>query len=116
MSDSSPNLPANPPAVPASLPKLDPVSALFALSSSVRWSIIQLLADGREMTITECAAVAGRTRENMGKQMGVLLAAGVVEFRLGEDRRQSLYSIPAARRPASGVIDYGFCKIDLKLL
>jgi hypothetical protein len=33
--------------------------------------------------------------------------------RLREDRRQTLIYIPAARRPAPGVIDYGFCKIDL---
>lgn len=97
-----------------SLPKLDPVAALTALGSSVRWPIIKLLADGREMSITECAAVAGCTRENMGKQMLVLLNAGVVDCRFGEDRRQSIYSIPAVRRPAPGVIDYGFCKIDLK--
>jgi hypothetical protein len=114
MNDSSLNSPANASsAVPASLPKLDPVAALFALGSAVRWPIINLLADGREMTITEAAAVAGCTRENMGKQMLVLLNAGVVECRPGEDRRESRYYIPAARRPAPDVIDYGFCKIDL---
>jgi predicted transcriptional regulator len=116
MSDSNPNPPENPPATPAaSLPKFDPVDAFFALGSSVRWPVIKLLAEGREMTITEAAAVAGCTRENMGKQMLVLLNAGVVELRAGEDRRQSIYYIPAARRPAPGVLDYGFCKIDLKL-
>lgn len=115
MSHSSQNPPPIPPSVPVgSLPKLDPVAALLALGSSVRWPIIKLLADGREMSITECAAVAGCTRENMGKQMLVLLNAGVVDCRFGEDRRQSIYSIPAVRRPAPGVIDYGFCKIDLK--
>jgi hypothetical protein len=45
--------------------------------------------------------------------MLVLLNAGVVECRPGEDRRESRYYIPAARRPAPDVIDYGFCKIDL---
>jgi predicted transcriptional regulator len=115
MSDLSPNLPENPaPTAPDSLPKLDPVDVLFALGSSVRWPIVKLLAEGRALTITEAAAVAGCTRENMGKQMLVLLNAGVVECRAGEDRRHSVYSIPATRRPASGVIDYGFCKIDLR--
>ena len=104
-SDSRPNL-----------PKLDSVAVLFALGSPVRLPIIKPLGDGRTMTITECAAVAGYTRENMGKQMLVLLNAGVVECFAGEDRRQSVYSISAARRPAPGVLDYGFCKIDLKQL
>jgi len=117
MSDSSPNLTENPSATPvATLPKLNPVAAFFALGSAVRWPIIKLLAEGREMTITEAAAVAGCTRENMGKQMLVLLNADVVEMRPGEDRRESIYYIPAARRPTPGVLDYGFCRLDLKLV
>jgi len=111
MSDSTPNPPPDP---PASLPKLDPVDALFALASPVRWPIIQLLADGREMNISQGAAAAGCTAENFSKHLGVLLRAGVVETRVGGDRRQSIFYIPAARRPAPGVLDYGFCKIDLK--
>ena len=98
----------------AGLPKLDPVAVHFALGSSVRWPILKLLADGRAMSITECAAVAGCTRENMGKQMLVLLNAGVVDCHYGADRRQSIYSIPARRRIAPGVVDYGFCTIDFR--
>ena len=114
MNDSSHNLPEKSSTAPAvGLPKLDPVATFFALGSAVRWPVIQLLATGREMTITDAAAVAGCTRENMGKQMLVLLNAGVVEMRAGTDRRQSVYSIPAARRPAPSVLDYGFCRIDL---
>ena len=94
--------------------RLDPVAALFALGSPVRWPLIKLLADGRTLSITEAAEMIGCTRENMGKQFGVLINAGVVDVREGEDRRHTLIQIPAARRPAPGVIDYGFCRIDLK--
>jgi hypothetical protein len=114
MNNSIQKLPENPPIAPVdSLPKLDPVAALFAIGSARRWPIIQLLADGRELTISQAAAGAGCTRVNMGKQMLVLLQAGVVEMRAGTDRRQSVYFIPAARRPAPGVLDYGFCRFDL---
>jgi hypothetical protein len=114
MNDSSPISPQNHAAAPVDgLPKFDPVAALFALGSAVRWPIIKLLANGRELTITQATAVTGCTRVNMGKQMLVLLNAGVVTMRAGTDRRQSVYSIPAGRRPAPGVLDYGFCRIDL---
>ena len=79
-----------------------------------RWPIVQLLADGRELTISGVAAVVGSTAENISKQLAVLRNAGVVEWKTGEDRRQTIFYIPAARRTAPGVIDYGFCKIDLK--
>ena len=79
-----------------------------------RWPIVQLLADGRELTISGVAAVVGSTPENISKQLAVLRAAGVVEGRPGADRRQSVFYIPAARRPATGVLDFGFCVIDLK--
>lgn len=115
MSDSTTNSPANPPATPlAGLPKLDPVAAMFALGSPFRWPIIQLLADGRELNISQGAAVAGCTSVNFSKHLGVMLKAGVVECRVGEDRRQTIFYIPAACRQVPGVIDYGFCKIDVR--
>ena len=98
----------------ASLPQLDPVAVMFALASPVRWPIIQLLANGREMNISDGAAVARCTAVNFSKHLGVMLKAGVVECRLGTDRRHTIFYIPAARRPAPGLIDYGFCKLDLK--
>jgi hypothetical protein len=36
------------------------------------------------------------------------------EWKQGEDRRQPAFYIPAAHRPATGVLDFGFCVIDLK--
>jgi predicted transcriptional regulator len=115
MNYSSPKTTENPPVNPlAGLPKLDPVDAMFALGSEFRWPIIQMLADGREMSITEGANVAGCTVVNFSKHLGVLLKGGVVECRQGADRRQTIFYIPAARRQVPGVIDYGFCKIDLR--
>jgi predicted transcriptional regulator len=115
MSDSSPKTPENPPANPiVTLPKLDPVAAMFALGSAFRWPIIQMLADGREMSITEGAKVAGCTAVNFSKHLGVMLKSGVVDCRQGTDRRQTIFYIPAARRQVPGVIDYGFCKLDVK--
>ena len=115
MSDISLKTPETPPANPvASLPQLDPVAAMFALGSAFRWPIIQLLADGREMSITEGANVAGCTVVNFSKHLGVMLKGGVVECKQGEDRRQTIFYIPAARRQVPGVIDYGFCKIEVK--
>jgi hypothetical protein len=97
----------------AELPKLDPVAAMFALGSPVRWPIIMLLADGRTMNISEGAAAAGCTAVNFSKHLAVMLRAGVVEGGPGEDRRETIFHIPAARRTVPGVIDYGFCKIEV---
>jgi len=96
------------------LPKLDAVLLLAALGSATRWPIVQLLADGRELTISGVATVVGGSAENISKQLTVLRVAGVLEWKKGEDRRQSVFYIPATRRSASGVLDFGFCVIDLK--
>lgn len=114
MSDSNPKPLAKSLASPmVTLPKLDPVAAMFALGSAFRWPIIQMLADGREMSITEGANVTGCTVVNFSKHLGVMLKGGVVECRQGEDRRQTIFYIPAARRQVPGVIDYGFCKLEV---
>jgi hypothetical protein len=43
----------------------------------------------------------------------VLLIAGIVENRPGEDRRQSVFTIPAACRATPGALDFGFCVVKL---
>lgn len=96
------------------IPTLDPVTVMAALGSEVRWPIVQLLADGQARNISEIRAVAGTTAENISKQLRVLLVAGILENRPGEDRRQSVFTIPAAYRTKPGVLDFGFCVIDLK--
>jgi hypothetical protein len=114
MSDSTSKSTEKPPTSPVpGLPALDPVAAMFALGSGFRWPIIKLLADGREMNISQGAAVAGCTAVNFSKHLGVMLAAGIVEWRQGMDRRQTIFYIPAARRTVPGVVDYGFCKLTV---
>ncbi len=117
MSETTSNSPQTPDASASpSLPKLDPVAVMFALGSEFRWPIIQLLADGRELNISQGAAIAGCTAMNFSKHLGVMLKAGVVECKQGTDRRQTIFYIPAARRQTPGVIDYGVCKVDLRLV
>ncbi len=68
--------------------------------------------EGRELNITQGAAAAGCTAVNFSKHLSVMVKAGVVDCKQGEDRRQTIFYIPAARRQVPGVIDYGFCRID----
>jgi len=115
MSDSCPQPISPSPAPPATdLPVADPVATMFALGSPFRWPIIQLLADGRELSIAEGAAIAGCTPVNFSKHLGVMLRGGVVECFQGEDRRKTMFRIPAACRQVPGVIDYGICKLTVK--
>jgi len=114
MSDASPKTTESPAPTPfPGLPPLDPVAVMFALGSAFRWPVIQLLADGREMSISEGAAWAGCTVMNFSKHLGVMLDAGIVDCRRGVDRRQTMFFIPAVRRQTPGVIDYGFCKLTV---
>jgi len=114
MNDSNPNSSVGGPSEPVSgLPKLDPVTVMAALGSEVRWPIVKLLADGRARNISEIRSVAGSTAENISKQLRVLLAASILENRPGEDRRQSVFSIPAAYRATPGALDFGFCVVKL---
>jgi hypothetical protein len=112
ISDSSPKPPDNPPI--NTLPDCRSLIR-WRLGSKFRWPIIQLLADGREMSITE-GAKHGRVhrrefqqaprRDAQGWHRGMQAVAA---------RRRTIFYIPAARRLVPGVIDYGFCKIDLRL-
>jgi predicted transcriptional regulator len=97
----------------SNLPILNPVAVFFALGSEVRWPIVKLLADGQARSISEIRSVAGSTAENISTQLRVLLVAGVVENRPGEDRRQSVFIIPDACRATPGVLDFGFCVVKL---
>jgi len=96
------------------IPTLDPVTVMAALGSEVRWPIVKLLADGQARNISEIRSVVGSTAENISKQLRVLLNAGLLENRPGEDRRQSVFTIPAVYRATPGQLDLGFCVIDLK--
>ena len=117
MSASDPSSPVSTVAVPTpATPKLDPVTVLFALGSDVRWPLIRQLADGRRLAITEAAALVRRDPDAVSRQLKVLADAGVVTALAGQDRRQTLYEIPAAFRTAPGVLDFGFCVLKLDQL
>ena len=92
---------------------LDPAKAFAALGNPLRWSIYQMLADGRAMSASEVAAVVKRDFDGVSKHLRVMRAAGVLASKRGEDRRLELYYIPETIRRADGVADMGFCVIRL---
>ena len=99
-------------AVPAAGGKvLDPAKAFAALGNPLRWSIYQMLADGRALSASQVAAVVKRDFDGVSKHLRVMRAAGVLASKRGEDRRLELYHIPDAIRRADGVADLGFCVI-----
>ena len=100
-----------PPAAP--LPALDPVKVFFALGSEVRLPIVKLLAEGNGLSVGAIAGALGREVDGVGKQLVVLREAGVLTAAYGEDRRQTIYQIPAQLRPVPGVLDVGFGRIEL---
>lgn len=92
---------------------LVPEKAFAALGNPLRWSIYQMLADGRAMSASEVAAVVKRDFDGVSKHLRVMRAAGVLASKRGEDRRLELYYIPETIRRADGVADLGFCAIRL---
>ncbi|MBE7496240.1 MAG: winged helix-turn-helix transcriptional regulator [Verrucomicrobiaceae bacterium] len=90
---------------------LDPAKAFAALGNPLRWSIYQMLADGRAMSASEVAAVVKRDFDGVSKHLRLMRAAGVLVSKRGEDRRLELYYIPETIRRADGVADLGFCVI-----
>lgn len=92
---------------------LDPAKAFAALGNPLRWSIYQMLADGRVMSASEVAAVVKRDFDGVSKHLRLMRAAGVLASKRGEDRRLELYFIPETIRRADGVVDLGFCVIRL---
>ena len=109
MSDSEAKTSAGEPAatIPES-PTLDLVTVMSALGSEVRWPIVKLLADGTARNISDIRDVAATTAENISKQLRVLQNAGILEGRPGDDRRQQIFSIPAAYRATPGILDFGW--------
>ena len=56
---------------------------MFAVGSPVRLAIVQMLADGREMTASDVAEALGRDFDAVSKHMRVLCNAGVADWRIG---------------------------------
>jgi len=106
-----------PPALAAATPTatvgkgIDPAEAFAALGNPLRWSIYQMLADGRALSASQVAAVVKRDFDGVSKHLRVMRAAGVLASKRGEDRRLELYHIPETIRRADGVADLGFCVI-----
>jgi DNA-binding transcriptional ArsR family regulator len=102
--------------VASAVPRLDPVAVFFALGSEVRLPIVRMLAQGEALSVGAIAGALGRDLDGVGKQLAVLREAGVVSATAGQDRRQTIYQIPTSLRPAPGVIDVGFARIDVSRL
>jgi predicted transcriptional regulator len=104
----------NEPLIEKPVTALSPVPVLFALANYIRWPILQMLADGREMMATQVANALGCDFDSIAKHLRIMRNAGVLGSRVpNEDRRLTLFYIPAKNRPAPGVLDYGFFTIRL---
>ncbi|MBI3881395.1 MAG: winged helix-turn-helix transcriptional regulator [Verrucomicrobia bacterium] len=103
-----------PVAVPVALPKLDALTLFSGLSVGTRWDMVRLLADGRRASVSEVAAAVKCDRDLAAKHLRWMRAAGIVEGSDGSDRRKTVYWISALRRPAPGLLDFGFARVDLK--
>ena len=102
---------AAPTAAPAAVKSIDPAKAFAALGNPLRWSIFQLLANGRALSASQVAAVVKRDFDGVSKHLRLMRTAGVLASKRGEDRRLELYHIPQALLRADGVVDLGFCAI-----
>jgi len=114
-SANSPVSPAQIGSAPSSsIPKLDPLTVLAALSNPTRWQAVQLLAAGGQTTALQLAKVVGLHFNTVGKHLQILRAAGVVESKPWEqDRRWECYYMPRAFRTEDGVVDLGFCVLRI---
>jgi predicted transcriptional regulator len=104
MNDS---VPAFQPGVSAPAPSFDPVKALAAVGDPYRWKILKLLAGGRAMSSAHIAALHDRKSPGVAKHLRILLRGGIVDCKIGEDRRMPVYFIPRRVRQNPGVLDYG---------
>jgi hypothetical protein len=101
-----------PATLPAAAPArgVDPAAFFAALGSPIRWALVQLMADGRELSATEAATALQRDFDGVRKHLQILSSAGVVASRAGADRRVVVYFVPAVNRPEPGLLDYGCCR------
>ena len=87
---------------------------LFALlGGRGRWPIIRLMADGKPRTATDVAGVVGRDFDGVSKHMRLLREAGLLECRLGEDRRFLFFYMPERYRRQPGWLDFGICTVRM---
>lgn len=89
-------------------PRLEPVPTLGALANLQRWQYLALLGDGQPRSASEVARHFHRDFDGVSKHLRLLRKAGLLTSRRGSDRRTELFHLPAAFRPADGVLDLGF--------
>ncbi|MEY4387975.1 MAG: Helix-turn-helix domain [Verrucomicrobiota bacterium] len=107
-------IPVSTPSVPdASVPSINGADFFFALGGELRWSIFRMLADGKTRTAVDVAAVLNREFDGVSKHLRTMRAAGVLSVAPTEDRRYVFFTIAPEFRKEPGVVDYGFCRIDL---
>ena len=92
---------------------LNPVAVFGALASEFRWAVLQWLAAGPPRTASEVASAFRREFDGVSKHLRLMRDVGVIGGEVGEDRRETVYSIPAVFRATPGLIDYGVCQVRL---
>lgn len=83
------------------------------LGNPHRWRMLQILADGRPRTATEVAHLLHRDFDGVSKHLRLMCQVGVLDWRVGDDRRLTYFSLPAAFRQTPGLLDFGVCTARL---
>lgn len=92
---------------------LDPVPCFAALGNSIRWELFKLMAHGREFTALSASDWLRKDYDGVNKHLHVLRDSGLVTAREGQDRRETIYFIRKINLVEPGVVDYGFCRLEL---
>ena len=96
---------------------IDPARLFAAFSHPIRLKLMQMMGDGRMLSATEAAAVLKRDVDGINRNLVVLRDTGLVNCKTSEqDARFLLYYIPEAWRPQPGVLDFGFCVLQLSAI
>jgi DNA-binding transcriptional ArsR family regulator len=92
----------------------DAFKIVAALGDPTRWKILQILAPGEALAVRDIAAKLRLRLPSASKHLRILREAGVVACKDGAaDRRQTMFSIPAAFRTVPGLVDFGGCVFRL---
>jgi DNA-binding transcriptional ArsR family regulator len=114
MSESTQTVVAEAPVRTKLVTNLDPATVFAALGYWMRWETLLLLADGREMSISDVARHFDRNIDATSKQLRVMREAGVVAcYCPNHDGRMTVYYIPKVFRAEPGMLDFGVCRVPL---
>lgn len=92
---------------------LTATTVFAALGNETRLEIVLMLLDGRRLCVADIAAALDRPADGVGLHLKKLHQAGVLQAHFGEDRRQSVYSIPLHYCANPDVLDFGVCTVAL---